>query len=133
MIVVWGCNPIASNSDNFYGGWVVDCMQRGSRLITVDPSLTWLAARSDYWLRLRPGTDGALALAMLNVIISEDLYDREFVEKWCYGFDELCRARQGMDAGAGGGGVLGSEGHHNRGGARLREGQARHHPLGPAH
>ncbi|WP_302319478.1 molybdopterin-dependent oxidoreductase [Gordonibacter pamelaeae] len=89
MIVVWGCNPIASNSDNFYGGWVVDCMQRGSRLITVDPSLTWLAARSDYWLRLRPGTDGALALAMLNVIISEDLYDHEFVEKWCYGFDEL--------------------------------------------
>ena len=89
MIVVWGCNPIASNSDNFYGGWVVDCMQRGSRLITVDPSLTWLAARSDYWLRLRPGTDAALALGMMNVIVNEGLYDHEFVDKWCYGFEEL--------------------------------------------
>lgn len=89
VIVIWGCNPINSNSDNFYGGWVVDCMQRGSKVITIDPSLTWLSSRSDYWLRLRPGTDGALALGMLNVIINEDLYDHEFVDNWCFGFDEL--------------------------------------------
>lgn len=89
MIVNWGCNAINSNSDNFYGGWIVDCMQRGAKMITVDPRLTWLAARSEYWLRLRPGTDGALALGMLNVIINEDLYDHEFVEKWCYGFEQL--------------------------------------------
>ena len=89
VIMIWGNNPVRSNSDNFYGGWVVDCMQRGSKLITIDPSLTWLASRSEYWLRLRPGTDGALALGMLHVIIEEDLYDHEFVEKWTYGFDEL--------------------------------------------
>lgn len=88
-IVNWGCNAVESNSDNFYGGWIVDSMQRGSKMITIDPSLTWMAARSEYWLRLRPGTDGALALAWLNVIINEDLYDHEFVEKWTYGFEEL--------------------------------------------
>ena len=89
LIINWGCNAVESNSDNFYGGWIVDCMQRGSKMITVDPSLTWLASRSEIWLRLRPGTDGALAMAMLNVMIEEDIYDHDFVEKWCYGFDEL--------------------------------------------
>lgn len=88
-IVNWGCNAIASNSDNFYGHWIVDCLQRGSKMITVDPSLTWLASRSDHWLRLRPGTDGAMALTWLNIIINEDLYDHDFVDNWCYGFDEL--------------------------------------------
>lgn len=92
VIVNWGCNAVVSNSDNFYGHWIVDCMQRGSKMITIDPALTWLAARSEYWLRVRPGTDAALALAMINVIISEDLYDHDFVDKWCYGFDELAEA-----------------------------------------
>ncbi len=84
-----GLQPVESNSDNFYGHWIVDCLQRGSKMITIDPSLTWLAARSEYWLRLRPGTDGALALAWLNVIIEEDLIDHDFVDKWTYGFDDL--------------------------------------------
>lgn len=89
LVLIWGCNPVVSNSDNFYGAWIVDCMQRGSKLITVDPALTWIASRSEYWLPVRPGTDAALALAMLNVIIKEELYDHDFVEKWTYGFEEL--------------------------------------------
>lgn len=93
-IVNWGCNAVESNSDNFYGHWIVDCCQRGSKMITIDPGLTWLAAHSEYWLRLRPGTDGAMALAWLNVIINEDLYDHDFVEKWTYGFDELAERVQ---------------------------------------
>jgi anaerobic selenocysteine-containing dehydrogenase len=47
------------------------------------------AAKADMWIPIRPGTDGALALAMLNVIINEQLYDKDFVSKWCYGFDKL--------------------------------------------
>ena len=54
VIVNWGCNAVVSNSDNFYGHWIVDCMQRGAKMITVDPSLTWLASRSEIWLRVRP-------------------------------------------------------------------------------
>lgn len=89
LYVVWGHNPVYASSDGFYGPWLVDCMRRGTRLITVDPKITWLAAHSEMHLQLRPGTDGALAMAMLNVIINEKLYDADFVEKWTYGFDEL--------------------------------------------
>ena len=64
-------------------------MQRGSKMITIDPALTWLAARSEVWLRVRPGTDAALAMAMANVLIEEDLYDHDFVERWTYGFEEF--------------------------------------------
>lgn len=89
MILVWGNNPVVSNSDGLYGHWLVDCMKRGSKIIVVDPKRTWLANKSEVFLQLRPGTDAALAMGMLQVIISEGLYDKEFVDLWCYGFDEL--------------------------------------------
>ncbi len=88
-IIVWGMNPVTGCSDAFYSHWIIDCMRRGSKLIVVDPRVTWVASRAELHLRNRPGTDGALALGMLNVIINEGLYDKEFVEKWTFGFDEL--------------------------------------------
>jgi anaerobic selenocysteine-containing dehydrogenase len=92
LIVVWGNNPLKSNSDGLYGHWVVDCMKRGSKIITVDPRRTWLANKAEVHLPIRPGTDAALGLGILHVLIDEDLYDHDFVEEWCYGFDELCEA-----------------------------------------
>lgn len=93
VILNWGCNPIVSNADGFFGHWLIDCMKDGqSKLIVVDPRLTWMAAKADIWLQVRPGSDNAVALAMLNVIISENLYDHDFVDRWCYGFDELREA-----------------------------------------
>lgn len=90
VCLIWGNNPIVSNGDGFLGHWIVDAMRMGkTKLIVVDPEVTWLASRAEYVLQVRPGTDAALALAMLNVIISEDLYDHDFVEKWTYGFDQL--------------------------------------------
>jgi anaerobic selenocysteine-containing dehydrogenase len=59
------------------------------KLIVIDPRKTEMAEMADIWLQIRPGTDSALFLAWLNVIIEENLYDREFVEKWTYGFKEL--------------------------------------------
>jgi len=88
-IVLWGQNPTSGCHDGFFGHWITDCMRRGSRLIVVDPRVTWWASRAEVHLQNRPGTDGALALGMLNVIINEELYDKEFVEKWTFGFDEL--------------------------------------------
>jgi anaerobic selenocysteine-containing dehydrogenase len=88
VILVWGNNPIVANSDGAFGHWVTDCMKRGSKLITVDPRCTWLAANSEVWLQVRPGSDGALALAIGNVLIEEDLYDHDFVDCWTFGFDE---------------------------------------------
>lgn len=88
LTVVWGNNPVVANSDGAYGHWVTDVLQRGSKLLVVDPRLTWLAAQADLWLQVRPGSDGALALAIGNVMVADDLYNNEFVEKWCHGFDE---------------------------------------------
>jgi len=92
VIIIWGCNPIVSNSDGFFGHWIVDCMRRGSKLVVIDPRITWLAAKAEYALRLRPGTDAALALGIVHEMIENGWYDKEFVEEWCYGFDELCEA-----------------------------------------
>jgi anaerobic selenocysteine-containing dehydrogenase len=89
VIITWGKEPLPSNPDGLFGHAVIDMMKRGSKLFSVDPRLNWLATRADLHVRLRPGTDAALALAMLNVIIGEELYDKEFVELWTYGFDEL--------------------------------------------
>jgi anaerobic selenocysteine-containing dehydrogenase len=63
--------------------------QRGCKLIVVDPKRIPLAKDADIHIQLRPGTDCALLLAMMNVIITEGLYDREFVEKYTVGFDKL--------------------------------------------
>lgn len=62
---------------------------RGAKLIVVDTRLSETAEEADLFIQVRPGTDAALLLAMMNVIIDEDLYDKEFVEKWTYGFDKL--------------------------------------------
>lgn len=88
-IFIWGNNPLISNSDGLYGHWIVDCMKRGSKIVAIDPKLTWLASRAELWLQIRPGTDAALAMGMANVMIKEGIYDREFVELWCYGFEEF--------------------------------------------
>lgn len=87
-ILVCGGNPIVSHPPR--GRDLLDGVKRnGAKLIVIDPRKTALASQADIWLQIRPGTDVALALGMLHTIISEGLYDKEFVEKWCYGFSEL--------------------------------------------
>ena len=81
-IVVWGYNIASSCPDNIFGHWAIDLMKKGSKLITIDPRLTWFASRSDKWLQLRPGTDGALAMGFLNIVIQEELYNKDFVKNW---------------------------------------------------
>ena len=89
VMFVWGNNPLIANSDGFFGHWVIDLMKRGMKTVVIDPRVTFLAAKANLHLPIRPGTDAALALGMLNVIINEEIYDKEFVDCWCYGFDEL--------------------------------------------
>ncbi|HUL30764.1 MAG TPA: molybdopterin-dependent oxidoreductase [Thermodesulfobacteriota bacterium] len=87
-IFIIGGNPVVSHPPK--GVEILEAKQkRGTKLIVVDPRKTQLASQADLWLQIRPGTDGALVLGMLNTIITEELYDREFVEKWCHGFEEL--------------------------------------------
>ena len=89
VLVVWGCEPLRSNADGYIGHWLVQCVQMGTKIISVDPILTWWGARATYWLDLRPGTDLCIALAWLHVITQEDLIDHEFVDLWCAYYDEL--------------------------------------------
>jgi len=63
--------------------------KRGARLIVIDPKRTQAAQMADLWLEPRIGTDAALGLAMTHVLISEGLYDKAFVQRWCHGFAEL--------------------------------------------
>jgi len=90
-IMVWGNNLVISNPDCYKGEPFSVSLAAGAKLIAVDPRLTRIAARADVWLQLRPGTDTALALGMLNVIINEGLYDKEFVEKYVHGWDPFVK------------------------------------------
>jgi anaerobic selenocysteine-containing dehydrogenase len=86
-MLIWGTNP-ASTWPSF-ASQIMDARERGAGMIVVDPYLSETAAKADLWLQLRPGTDTALALTLLHVIIDEGLHDEEFVEKWTVGFDRL--------------------------------------------
>jgi anaerobic selenocysteine-containing dehydrogenase len=86
-VVVWGRNPEESKVGEEFE--VLAAQKRGAKLIVVDPRVTRLAKKAGLHIQLRPGTDGALALALMNVIITEELYDKDFVEKWTLGFDKL--------------------------------------------
>ena len=66
-----------------------DAWARGAKVIVVDPRFSNVAAKADYWLPIKPGTDTALLLAWMNVLIGEELYDKAFVAEWTTGFDEL--------------------------------------------
>lgn len=90
-IVLWGANPPESQSAGLMWNTIRESMAREPRpkLIVVDPRFTEAARNADLWLPVRPGADVALALAWMNVIIGEGLYDFEFVDKWCHGFERL--------------------------------------------
>ena len=85
-IILWGHNPDNSNPPK--ATRIRKSIREGSQLIVIDPERIPLAKKGQYF-QIRPGTDLALALSMLNVVISEGLYDRDFIEKWTVGFDKL--------------------------------------------
>lgn len=64
-------------------------LSRGAKLVVVDPRFSTAASRADWWLPIRPGTDVALLLAWMNVLIGEGLYDREYIAKYAQAFAEL--------------------------------------------
>jgi thiosulfate reductase/polysulfide reductase chain A len=69
---------------------------RGAKLIVMDPRFSSAAMKADYWLPIKPGTNTALLLAWINVLINEKLYDAEFVQKWSIGFDKLAKHVRNM-------------------------------------
>jgi len=82
-IVLWGHNPLVSWLA--HAGEVQKGLRRGARLIVVDPRPAGFARRADAWLRVRPGTDGALALGLAHLLIESGRFDRRFLEDWSNG------------------------------------------------
>ncbi|MBI4331807.1 MAG: molybdopterin-dependent oxidoreductase [Chloroflexi bacterium] len=88
-IISWARQMEVTNADGEMGVWFLDALEKAKNYIIIDPRTTRLAGRASQWLKVRPGTDAALALGMMNVIINEGLYDKEFVHNWTHGFDKL--------------------------------------------
>jgi anaerobic selenocysteine-containing dehydrogenase len=89
-ILNWGSNIVETGAaDGMCGSMFKRAVKKAEKIIVVDPRRISLAEKADHWLQLRPGSECALALAMIQTIISEDLYDHEFVEKYTFGFDRL--------------------------------------------
>jgi cysteine desulfurase NifS len=89
LLVVWGTNP-ATDSPPLDMQRLETAAKRGAEIIVIDPRRTETAKRTGAaWVPIRPGTDGALALSMINILIDDDLYDYDFAHSWCNGFDEL--------------------------------------------
>jgi len=93
-IIIWGANPFASG---IFGGFnipratrvLTELKKKGVRFIIIDPRNSTVSKLASMHLKVRPGTDGALALGMIRVIIENDLYDKEYVERYTSGFDKL--------------------------------------------
>jgi len=89
LLIVWGANP-ATDSPPLDMDRLEAAARRGADIVVIDPRHTETARRTNaQWVPIRPGTDGALALSMIGVLIDEDLYDESFAEQWCHGFDAL--------------------------------------------
>lgn len=86
-VVVWG-----GGGPRYWNAlWrnIVKARKEGTKVIVIDPRGIDSTRHADLWLQVRPGSDGALAMGMIRHVIEKDLYDKDFVETWCHGFEDL--------------------------------------------
>ncbi len=89
LLVVWGANP-ATDSPPLDMARLEAAAARGAEVVVIDPRRTETVDRTGArWIPIRPGTDGALALGLIAVMLEEDLHDDDFARRWCHGFPEL--------------------------------------------
>ncbi len=86
-IILWGCNALSTNVHLW--PFIKEARKNGAKLVVIDPVRTRTAQQADWHIPIRPGTDGALALGMMNVIINENLIDADYVENYTVGYEEL--------------------------------------------
>jgi anaerobic selenocysteine-containing dehydrogenase len=86
-IIVWGMNMVSTNLHAW--PFVLEAKSKGAKIVVIDPYKSRTAKQADWHIALKPGTDGALALGMMNVIIQEGLVDYDYVEKYTLGYEEL--------------------------------------------
>ncbi len=89
LLLVWGANP-ATDSPPLDMARLEAAAARGADVVVIDPRRTETVERTGAtWIPIRPGTDGALALGMIHVLLAEDLHDDAFARRWCHGFADL--------------------------------------------
>ncbi|MCD8316790.1 MAG: molybdopterin-dependent oxidoreductase [Eggerthellaceae bacterium] len=88
VLVIWGSNPAESDNSAYWRS-IQELSKSGMEIIVIDPRQTRTACIADTWMPINPKTDCILALSFINVIISEKLFDKDFIDSWCHGFDEL--------------------------------------------
>ena len=86
-IILWACNTISTNLHHW--PFLAEAQKRGAKIVVIDPVKTRTARQADWHIAIKPGTDGALAMAMINVVTTEGLVDKEYVEKYTVGYEEL--------------------------------------------
>src|SRR4030095_14837189 len=86
-ILIWGSNVITSNIHLWR--YILKARSRGAKIVTIDPLRTRTAEQSDEHIAIMPGTDGALALAMMHIILRDGLPDQDYIDRFRFGFDEL--------------------------------------------
>lgn len=86
-IVLWGTNPVLSNQHLW--PLIEQARNKGAKLVTVDPFLSKTAEQSDWHIQPMPGTDTALALGLMHVIVAEDLQDQDYIDRYSQGFEQL--------------------------------------------
>jgi len=87
LVLLWGTNTLTSNPHLW--PFVLEARKNGARILGIDPIRTRTMEQCDEWLAIRPGTDAALALAMMHVMFDEGLEDRDYLERYTLGADEL--------------------------------------------
>ncbi|MDZ7736060.1 MAG: molybdopterin oxidoreductase family protein [Gammaproteobacteria bacterium] len=86
-IVIWACNSVSTNLHHWH--IVQDAHKKGAKVVVIDAYRSKTAAQADWHIAPKPGTDGALAMALIHTIIEEDLIDKDYVDNYTLGFDEL--------------------------------------------
>lgn len=86
-IVIWGCNSVSTNVHHWH--IVKDAQKNGAKVVVIDPYKSKTAKEADWHIAPNPGTDGALAMAMMHVIIEEGLQDQDYIDNYTVGFDAL--------------------------------------------
>jgi anaerobic selenocysteine-containing dehydrogenase len=87
LVLLWGTNTLTSNPHLW--PFVLQARERGARVIAIDPIRTRTAVQCDQWIAIRPGTDAALALGMMHVLLADGLEDRQYIDAHTLGFDDL--------------------------------------------
>lgn len=84
----------AGKGKNVFARGFIEAKKKGAKIVVFEPRLSTTASLADLWIPIKPGTDLAVALAMINIIVNEELYDKDFVKENCYGFDKVCELVQ---------------------------------------